>query len=825
MVVSGSLRSSTLRSFLTTGLRCSLAYNSALTGHPGTLADVRVLTGLGKLLLSTLLAGVLVAGLMLPYVLGLGLASNKVNDTLAATETVDLQKIPMPQVTTVTDSKGATIATMFTQNRRVVNSLDQISPYLPTAVMAIEDRRFMNTAEGVDWRGMARALVKGTTPSGNTQGGSTLTQQYVKNYRYLVLAKTDQDRMEAIAATPLRKLQEAKQALALPTEYKMSKNDILLGYLNLVAFGPSVYGAQAAAQYFFGVDAKDLTLAQSALLAAMVNNPNKYNPFVADKVADTKSRRDLVLSYMQQYMNIPAADVAAAKKEPLGATQHPVRNGCLSAANSATNGYFCEYALSFLQQYQGLSRQDLASGGYTIRTTMDPVAMNAAVSAVRGNADPQNKNFFRIANAIAMIQPAPKSRRVVALAANRPYGSDKTKGETLYKLPTNFAPLGAGSTFKVFTAAEAMKQGLGTSSVIDSPAQYTSPLVPSHPFNNSGNYPTSMTLQQALRTSPNTAFVSLEDQVGLPKVVQTAVDLGMKGYELDASDVDRAFAAGRSYQEEVTAQKMASFTLGVSPVSPLELANVGATLASQGEWCPPTPIDQISDVSGNPVAVKLPGQCTQAVDAGLANSLAKAMEGDVQAGDGTAHSAMQAGGWDPSRPAAGKTGTTESYKSSAYLGFTPYYSAAVLTWDYLDRPQSICIGDNGKLAGTCKVQTKSGQRISGQGVRGMSGGSVPATTWFTAMAPLHKGLTPAEFSPGNLDAPRADLIPPSVVNKNIADATSQLEQAGYKVVPKVDATSGAAPNTVVGQSPAPGAAVLKGATITLMVSAGQGTGG
>lgn len=788
---------------------------------------MRVLTGLGKLLLSTLLAGVLVAGLLLPYALGVGLASNKVNDTLAATETVDLQKIPMPQVTTITDSKGATIATLFSQNRVVLHSLhDDISPYLPKAVMAIEDRRFKDTDQGVDWRGMARALLKGTTPSGNTQGGSTLTQQYVKNYKYLVIAKTDKERLEAIAATPLRKLQEAKQALALPTDYKMSKDDILLGYLNLVAFGPSVYGAQAAAQYFFGVDAKDLTLAQSALLAAMVNNPNKYNPFVADKVADTKKRRDLVLNYMQQYMGVPAAEVAAAKKEPLGATQHPVRNGCLSAANSATYGYFCEYALSFLQDNQGLTTKELASGGYTIRTTLDPTAMNDAVAAVRGNADPQNKNFFRVANAIAVVQPSPKSRRVVALAANRPYGSDKTKGETLYKLPTNFAPLGAGSTFKVFTAAEAMKQGLGTSSVIDSPAQYTSPLVPNHPFNNAGTYPTSMTLQQALQTSPNTAFVSLEDQVGLPNVVQTAVDMGMKGYLLDAGDVDRAFAGtGRTYQQEVEAQKMASFTLGVSPVSPLELANVGATLASQGEWCPPTPIDSINDVNGSPIPVKLPGECAQAVPTGLANSLAKAMEGDIRGDTGTAHQAMQAGGWDPARPAAGKTGTTETYKSSAFLGFTPYYSAAVLTWDYLDRPQSICVGDDGKLAGTCKVETKSGQRISGQGVRGMSGGSVPATTWFTAMAPLHKGLTAAEFSPGNLDAPRPDLIPPTVVNNDIATATSTLQGAGYKVKSEVDITSGAKANQVVGQSPAPGSAVLKGATITLKVSAGQGTGG
>ena len=781
---------------------------------------MRILGGLGRLLIAALVAGILVAGLLLPTAVGLGLASNHVTDAIASAPAGNMDD-PAPERTTITDESGNILAYVYSQNRVEV-PLAQISPLLQQAVVDTEDRRFYEH-KGFDWKGTVRALLKNSQGDTGQQGGSTITQQMVKNYRYLVEAKTDAEKQAAIASTPLRKLQEAKLALTveLPGPQHLTKDDILERYLNLVAFGPSVYGAQAAAQYFFGVDASQLTLPEAALMAAMVNNPNKYNPF-NDRRQDAQDRRNLVLRLMLQAQSITQAQYNAAIKAPLGTEQHAAPNGCLSAPNSATNGFFCQYVLDFLTNSQGLTTDQIASGGYTIKATLDPTVMKAAKAAVNANADPAAVAFNRVANVTAIIQPGVGTRKVLALAANRPYGQDKAKGETVQRLVTTFAPLGAGSTFKIFTAAEALKEGLGTSSPIDNPLTYTSPLAPAHVFHNSGTYPTSMPLSQAMATSPNTAFVDLEDQIGLDKVVDMAVALGMKGYNLDAGDVDRAFTgSGRTFAQEVVAQKIASFTLGVTPVSPTELANVGATLASDGQWCPPTPVDQITDRDGVIVPLKTT-PCAQAVDKDLANTLTEAMGGDVN-GNGTAARAATTANWAATWAGgtASKTGTTEDYKSSAFLGYTPDYSGAVMTWDYLDKPQSICIdATTSKLLGKCLTSVALGTTPQ-PNVKGMSGGSVPASTWFDAMTPLHVSQKPVYFAPPSvryLSGSDTSKVP-YVIGQPIDTARTQLESAGFTVAILTKA-SGAGLNTVVDQSPQNSA--LPGSQVTLTISSGPG---
>src|SRR6478736_2528851 len=686
------------------------------------------MSGLGRLILGTLLAGVLVAGLLLPYSVGMGIASNAVTDAIDDAK-ADPLNADIPLRTTITDSAGAPIATIYDQNRVYV-PLSSISDYLQVAVVSMEDRRFYQH-QGVDWRGTVRALLRNAQTDQAAQGGSTLTQQYVKNYLYLVEAKTEAEKADAIATTPIRKLREAKMALNL--EQNLSKAEILERYLNLVAFGPSQYGAEAASQWFFGTSADRLTLAQAALLAGMVNNPPKYNPLDENHVQDARNRRDLVLDVMVATGRLSKATADATKQQDLGLNPNRTRNGCIPADNSQTNGYFCQYVLDYLAN-AGFDTDTVGRAGWTIKTTLDPAVMASAKASATSNADPSQPGVDRIANAVAVVGKD-EPRKVLALAANRPYGLDKSKGETVQRLPTTFAPLGAGSTFKIFTAAAAMEMGLGTNAQIDVPPEYTSPLVPTGSFKNAGNYPTKMTLAQALATSPNTAFVALEDQVGLQKVAEMAVRLGLRGYSLDAGVVDPAFAgAGTDYTAQVTAQKMASFTLGVSPVSPLELANVGATLNSDGKWCPPTPIDTITDRTGKFVTWdKTP--CEQAVPAELARTLAVAMEGDLT-GNGTAAGSAAAAGW--TWTAAGKTGTTQEYKSSAFLGFTPEMSASVILWDSEPRPQSICRDP----VRTCS----SDEALAGNGV---SGGSVPAATWFATMKPLKNGQPDTFFRPAS----------------------------------------------------------------------------
>jgi membrane peptidoglycan carboxypeptidase len=793
---------------------------------------VRVLGGLGRLTIATLLAGVLVAGLLLPYSLGLGLASNRITNALASTPANSLDG-PMPERSTITDSSGAPIAYIYNQNRVVV-PLSSISENLKVAIKTVEDKRF-NFHKGVDWRGTVRALLSNAQDSGGQQGGSTITQQYVKNYLFLVQAKTDAERTAAIATTPGRKLREAKLALTL--EQHKTKDDILEGYLNLVAFLPNTYGAEAAAQRLFGKSAADLTVPEAALMAGMVNNPNKYNPLDPDHVTDAKKRRDLVLKLLWQAGSITEAQYKSAIAQGLG-TDTGVRmaSGCLPAQNSTVNGYFCQYALDYLAN-AGLSQTDIANGGYTITTTLDPAKMKAAHDAVVAQVNPTANK--RIANVLAVVEKGTQ-RKVLALTANRPYGLDAAKGQTVQKLTTTFAPLGAGSTFKIFTAAAAMQAGLGTDAVIQTPAEYKSPLS-AHTFHNDTDngetFPPTMTLQQALATSPNTGFVKLEDGLGLGKVVDMAVAMGMKGYTLDAGEVDQAFTgSGNTYQQELVTQKVVSFTLGVTPVSPLELANVGATLATDGLWCPPTPINTVQDRANNVVALKQPASCAQAVSPAIARTLTVAMSADIVDRTGTAHQSAVNAGWDLTpQTSAGKTGTTGDYKSSAFLGITAKYSGATVTWDYLPRPQPICmVPPNApaaakplSLAGTCKIaEAKSSEGSKTSKKTGMTGGSVPAATWFTAMKAIQP--TPTLFAPADSAAQtgQPNTHVPDLSNLAIDQAKAKVLAAGFTGNFRIETNPTSVPvNVVTRQDPLPNQSALPGTPIDVWYSAGAGTPG
>ena len=771
------------------------------------------MNNLGRIAAGTLIAGFLVAILMLPYAVAAGFGATNVASAVEGTDNIPLD-LPAPELTTITDNAGTPIAYLYDQNRTSI-PLSQMSNYLQQGLISIEDRRFYEH-HGVDWRGTARAALGQLSGAGSAGGGSTITQQYVKNYQFLVVAKTDAEKAAAIEYTPIRKLREARMAINL--EQTHSKAEILEAYLNTVAFAPSVYGAEAASQYFYGKDASQLLLGEAATLAGMVNNPNKYNPFTEDGAGLVKQRRDRVLDTMFRDGKISANTAAEEKVKPLTASRHPKPNGCIAADNAASQGFFCQYVIDYLKNLP--ANKDIAdnlyTGGFTIQTTLDPKVMAAAVAAVTANANPATPDTARIADVLAVVEPSTNTsgtgRPVLALAVNRPYGLNSTQGQTVNRLATTFAPLGAGSTFKVFTAAAAMEKSLGTDSVIDSPAEYKSPLAPTHTFQNaSENFPPTMTLQQALATSPNTAFVALEDQVGLTDVAKMAVKLGLRGYNLPASEVEpRLVNLQGSYADQVVQQKIASFTLGVTPVSPLELANVGATLASNGLWCPPTPVAQIRDRNDDPVQWSQT-PCDQAVDAKLASSLSQAMEPDVLAADGTSHASMQAAGWGD-RPAAGKTGTTQDYKSSAYLGFTPFYSGASLVFDYQNSPQPIC---RTPTLRTCAA-------AEAQGGQGMSGGSVPAKTWADTMVPLHAEKDKLNFPPATIQYQKGSstLLVPLVINTQEDAAKQTLTAKGF-VVPDNYVFTVANPaqaGTVIDQSPRSSA--IPGAAISLTVSTG-----
>jgi len=758
---------------------------------------VRVVKALLKLVGLCVLAGVLLAGVLFPAAGGLGMASNQASDTVDSVS-ADLVEGRLPLVTTMTDADGKPVAWLYEQNRVPVTP-EQIAPAMKAAIIAIEDRRFFEH-QGVDWRGTTRALVTNQLKGEVAQGGSTLTMQYVKNYLLYVVAQDEADRARVTEQTPARKLREIRIATQL--ESQLSKEDILARYLNIVFFGNNSYGVAAAAATYFGTTADKLTVAQSALLAGLVKSTSQFDP--VRKPEEALKRRNVVIDAMAEISSITREAAEQAKAEPLGVVNplQTLPNGCVGAGPAA--GFFCKYVLNYLAR-AGIAEEQLKTGGYVIKTTMDPRATDMAKRAAE---DQVPKTIDGIANTMAIVQPGKDRHRVIALVANRDFGLDKAAGQTSYALPSDTSKFGAGSIYKIFTAAAALEKGMGINWELDTPQTYVSPTCPKDrgkPYtvsNANEGYRDKYTMQDALATSPNTAFVKLIESVGVAPTVDIAARLGMREAMNGINSSGDPLKPGEKSRGQVAKDgNQCAFTLGPGPTGALELANVGATLMSGGVWCPPTPIDSVTDSrTGKPVQIKQDA-CEQAVPEPLANTMVVGMGKDTTIG--TAVAPARAAGW--TRPMMGKTGTSQLHQSAGFIGATPQYSGAVLTFADGTAPQGICDGDPPRLCG------EKGN---------IFGGRVPARTWFATMNPLHAGLPELPLPPPDpvyLDGNPTNAVP-IVIGKPYPEAKAILEGKGFRVAQR-SAPGGAPKGIVVNQSPRGGA--LPGFVITLYVSDGQ----
>ncbi|MGH3989386.1 MAG: penicillin-binding protein, partial [Pseudonocardiaceae bacterium] len=663
---------------------------------------------------------------------------------------------------------------------------------MKAAIISIEDRRFFEH-NGVDWRGTARAVTTNLTASGSAlegQGASTLTMQYVKNYLLYAVARNAAERAAAVESSPARKLREIRVALQL--EKQLSKDEILARYLNIVFFGHNAYGVASAARTYFNTTPDRLSIAQAALLAGMVRSTSTYDP--VDQPEQALARRNVVIAEMLNVGSITSEQASLAMAEPLG-IQRPLTgltNGCVGAGPA--DGFYCQYTLDYLNA-AGWSEEKLRRGGYLIRTNLDRRASDIAKRAANSEVPTQTRG---IANAMAIVEPGRERHAVRALVANRDYGLDADAGQTSYALPSLVQGFGAGSIYKIFTAAAMLERGMGIQNPVPVTNSYTSRVFKdkggAYSVGNAGSYRNgSVSLQTALAISPNTTFVALEDRIGkIDPVVDMAYRLGMRD-SLNARD-----ASGRTIAEAVKKERRGSYTLGPEPTSPLDLANVGATLMSGGKWCPPTPIDVVLDRNGTPVKVP-EAPCEQVVPEGLANTLAVGLSKDDQPG-GTAFAAAQTAKW--TRPMIGKTGTTTANRSAGFVGATPQYSGAVLVWPDGSRPSPICDTDPPRLCSDGNI----------------FGGKVPARTWFNAMVPLHEGLPAMPMPPTE---PRyvtgAGTPVPDVVGQGENTAALTLERAGFRV--KREASdSDRPPGTVASQSTR---SAMPGDTVTIVISTGQ----
>ena len=747
--------------------------------------------------LCCLLAGLLMAGLLFPVAGGIGLVAIRISDSVDEDTTHILQG-EIPIVSTMVDAAGTPIAWLYTQRRWIVPT-HRIADTMKLAIVSIEDRRFAEH-NGVDVQGTLTGLFGYLQASEDTRGGSTIEQQYVKNYNLLVKAQTDAERRAAIATTPARKMREMRMAVAL--DRILAKPDILTRYLNLVPFGNGAYGVQDAARTYFGVNAADLNWQQAALLAGMVQSTSALDPYTNPEGALV--RRNLVLDTMIQNVPDRAAELEAARATPLGVLPQPdgLPQGCIAARDRA---FFCEYALQYLAR-AGISKDDVMRNGYLIRTTLDPRVQDSVKKAVDNVASPTADG---VASVMSVIRPGRDAHRVMAMASNRTYGLNLAAGQTVQPQPYSLAGDGAGSIFKIFTTAAALDMGLGINAQLDVPPVYrgkglgssNTPGCPPETWcvKNAGDYRSPMNVTDALAQSPNTAFANLIAQVGVPRAVDMAVRLGLRSYAEPGTARAYDPKSNESLADYLKRQNLGSFTLGPIEINALELSNVAATLASGGMWCPPSPIDKIIDRTGHEVALQTPA-CEQAVPVGLANTLANALSKDSISG--TAAAAAGSAGWG--LPMSGKTGTTESHRSSGFLGFTNQYAAANYVFDDSPTPSGLCSYPLRKCS-----------------YGNLFGGKEPAQTWFQAMKPIANDFGPVSLPPTDPryvnGGPGGEV--PSVVGLKLDAARKRIQDAGFRVADQpTPVNSYSAKGAVVGTTPK--GKTIPGSIITINTSNG-----
>ncbi|BBY17115.1 transglycosylase/D,D-transpeptidase PonA2 [Mycolicibacterium litorale] len=744
-----------------------------------------------------LAAGLLAAALMFPFVGGAGTAFMRVTDS-ATEEFTQLLEGAAPTVSTMVDEAGNPIAWLYEQRRWAIPS-NQIANSMKLAIISIEDKRF-SEHNGVDWQGTLTGLAGYLQGAETTRGGSTVEQQYVKNFNLLVKAQTSADRRTAVENTPARKLREIRAALAM--DAALPKAEILARYLNLVSFGNGAFGVQDAAKTYFGIDARDLNWQQAALLAGMVRSPSSLDPYIYPDAA--LERRNVVLNTMIENLPDKADELRAAKSAPLGILPQPAAlpQGCIAAGDRA---FFCEYALQYLAR-AGLRVEDVARNGYLIRTTLDPKVQESVKNAVDEFADPA---AVGVASVMSVIRPGKDAHRLLAMADSRSYGLDANAGQTVQPQPFSLVGDGAGSIFKIFTTAAALEMGMGINATLDVPQTFratglgdtTEPGCPPKTWcvRNVSQYAGQMNVTDALAKSPNTAFAKLISQIGVPRAIDMAVRLGLRSYAEPGTARVYEPETNDSIADWVKRQNLGSFTLGPLELNALELSNVAATLASGGVWCPPSPIDKIFDRSGHEVALAA-APCEQVVPEGLANTMANALGKDHIGG--TATGAAGSVGWD--LPMSGKTGTTESHRSSAFLGFTNQYAAANYIFDDSPTPSGLC---------------SSPLRECSDG--DLYGGTEPARTWFTAMKPIATDFGPIAMPPTDpryVDGGPGGAVP-NVAGLKLDEARKKLTEAGFQVADQPTAVySSAAKGSVVGTTPK--GTTIPGTIITINTSTG-----
>ncbi|WP_066517272.1 transglycosylase domain-containing protein [Curtobacterium ammoniigenes] len=607
------------------------------------------------------------------------------------------------------NGKQVPIASFFSENRDVVPG-SKISPLLKKAAVDTEDPRFYQEG-GIDIPGTLRAAIADSTGGGRLQGGSSITQQYVKNVlvqqceQLDTTAQVNACYQKVSGTTIARKLQELRYSIAVNKQY--SKSTILNGYLNIVGMGGNVYGVQAASQYYFGVNASDVSLPQAATLVAILNNPsnlridepgNKYNGS-ANGYKLTLDRRNYVIQRMYVHHSITKAQETQAIATPIAPKITPASSGCSAAATNYDAGYFCEYVRAEVLHDSAFGAttsaraQALDTQGLKIYTTLD-LALQAQAQADLSRYVPATMSGVDIGGSDVTVQPG--TGHILAMVQNTAYSqSDQAPaGSTAVNYSADEGYGGSigfqtGSTFKAFTLAEWLATGHTLSEYVTSNQH-------SYPFSQfqnscenignsvwnvandvgfSGNY----TVLRATAESINTVFAQMGKQLDLCKIADLAKAMGIHR------------ADGKPLTE------FPSMILGVNELSPLNLASAYAGFANGGVMCTPVGITSVTTASGKSIA-PTPSKCSRGVPANVAATVDYALQ-SVLSGYGTAATANP----QDSTPKFAKTGTTDSDVQNWLVTSTTKYTNA--TW-VGNASGTVPLGNRSLLGGTTGYNAK-----------------------------------------------------------------------------------------------------------------------
>jgi len=820
------------------------------------------------------LAGVLVTAAVTPALAVTGMAANNgitMFENLPGYLNIDELAQKSNIYATGSDGNPVLLASFFSQNREEVE-LDAISQYVKDAAVAGEDPRFYEHG-GVDIQGTIRGALN-TVLKGNTQGGSSITQQYVKNVliqQGIAAAQTPEEELvayeEATETTADRKLKEMRYAISI--EKKFSKDQILKGYLNIAHFGGRVYGIESAAQYYFnGTRAADLTLAQAASLIAIVNHPEKFRldypesetNGVANGYADNKERRDYILDEMYDLKKITKEEWETAKATPVEPVLKEASTGCQSAPSGA---FFCDYVTWVIQnQFDDPATEDedegltmLQKGGLEIFTSLDMDMQHEAESALYDNV-PQVVDGVDIGGTVVSVEVG--TGRILAMAQNKSYSNDPdviAQGPQFtavnyntdydYGGSSGFQP---GSTYKVFTLAEWLKEGHALNEGVDArrranwgsfnnSCQGTMTADGWNPRNDSGEEGGYWTAIQNTVNSYNTGFIAMAKQLDLCGIAKTAESLGV--HRADGQPLNQ----------------FPSAVLGTNEVAPLSMATAFAGIAGNGNRCTPIAIDSIVTAAGEPVTPPA-STCEQALTPEVASAAAYAMQRVMSGGTGSGSS----GRTDPWVPMIGKTGTTDNSEATWMSGASTRVATVVGVFNvtghvnlrdtYLDAGQAAALRHqiwprvmsvaNAKYGGDgfpdpadsylnapqATVPDVLGlapeaaqQALEAAGFGWSLDGDVDSDQPKGTIGAQNPSGTAGRGSVISLQISRGNLTGvPDVVGQNAAQAETALKQAGFKVrTQSEDTTDPTKVGIVLSQDPGPGSPAKPGDQITIVI--------